>query len=46
VTNSVSAKTTGLIAGEEPGNSKLTKAQKVGTPIVNEGELLDLLNVK
>ncbi len=43
ITNAVSAKTTGLIAGEEPGNSKLTKAQKVGTPIVDEAELLKLL---
>ena len=31
ITSAVSAKTTALIAGEEPGNSKLTKAQKVGT---------------
>jgi DNA ligase (NAD+) len=44
VTSSVSAKTTALIAGEEPGNSKLTKAQKVGTTILNEQELLELLN--
>jgi DNA ligase (NAD+) len=46
VTSSVSAKTTGLIVGEEPGNSKLTKAQKVGTPIVSEGDLLELLSAK
>jgi len=44
ITNAVSAKTTALIAGEEPGNSKLTKAQKVGTTILNEHELLELLN--
>ncbi|MFL6034289.1 MAG: helix-hairpin-helix domain-containing protein, partial [Gaiellaceae bacterium] len=44
ITNAVSAKTTALIAGEEPGNSKLTKAQKVGTTILNEQELLELLN--
>ena len=43
VTNSVSSKTTGLVVGEEPGNSKLTKAQKVGTPILNESDLRDLL---
>ena len=30
VTNSVSKKTTGLVVGEEPGNSKLTKAQTRG----------------
>jgi DNA ligase (NAD+) len=46
VTSSVSAKTTGLIVGEEPGNSKLTKAQKVGTPIVSESDLLALLSAK
>ena len=39
ITNAVSAKTTALIVGEEPGNSKLTKAQKVGTTILNEQEL-------
>jgi DNA ligase (NAD+) len=43
VTSSVSAKTTALIAGEEPGNSKLTKAQKVGTEILDEAALLELL---
>ena len=46
VTGSVSAKTTGLIVGEEPGASKLTKAQKVGTPILSEGDLLKLLRTK
>jgi DNA ligase (NAD+) len=45
-TNAVSAKTTALIAGEEPGNSKLTKAQKVGTTILREPDLLELLNSK
>jgi DNA ligase (NAD+) len=43
VTNSVSSKTTGLIVGEEPGNSKLSKAQKVGTPILDEDALAALL---
>jgi DNA ligase (NAD+) len=43
VTNSVSAKTTGLVVGEEPGASKLTKAQKAGIPILSEGDLLSLL---
>jgi DNA ligase (NAD+) len=43
VGDSVSKKTTGLVVGEEPGNSKLTKAQKTGTPILGEGDLLKLL---
>jgi DNA ligase (NAD+) len=43
VTDSVSAKTTGLVVGEEPGASKLTKAQKAEVPILSEDELLALL---
>jgi DNA ligase (NAD+) len=43
VGDSVSKKTTGLVVGEEPGNSKLTKAQKLGTPILGEKDLLKLL---
>jgi len=43
VTSSVSSKTTGLVAGEEPGASKLGKAQKAGTPILSEQDLLKLL---
>jgi DNA ligase (NAD+) len=43
VTNSVSAKTTGLVVGQEPGASKLTKAQKAEVPILSEGDLLALL---
>jgi DNA ligase (NAD+) len=43
VTNSVSSKTTGLVVGEEPGASKLTKAQKAGVPLLTEQELLELL---
>jgi NAD-dependent DNA ligase len=39
----VSSKTTGLIVGEEPGNSKLTKAQKAGVPLLTEADLVDLL---
>ena len=37
------SKTTGLIVGEEPGKSKLTKAQKAGVPILTEQDLLQLL---
>jgi DNA ligase (NAD+) len=43
VTDSVSKKTAGLVVGEEPGNSKLTKAQKLGTPILDEAAFLALL---
>jgi DNA ligase (NAD+) len=36
VTNSVSAKTTALVVGEEPGASKLTKAQREGVELLDE----------
>ncbi|HET8651183.1 MAG TPA: NAD-dependent DNA ligase LigA [Gaiellaceae bacterium] len=44
VANSVSKKTTGLIVGEEPGASKLTKAQRTGVPLLDEAELARLLS--
>ena len=44
VTDSVSKKTTGLIVGEEPGASKLTKAQRNGVPLLEEAELRKLLS--
>ena len=43
VTSSVSSKTTGLIVGEEPGASKLSKAQKTGVPLLAEADLDALL---
>jgi DNA ligase (NAD+) len=43
VINSVSGKTTGLIVGEEPGNSKLTKARKLEVPLLDEQALNQLL---
>jgi DNA ligase (NAD+) len=43
VTDSVSSKTTGLIVGEEPGQSKLTKAQRSGVAMLSEAELQRLL---
>ena len=43
MTNSVSKKTTGLVVGEEPGASKLTKAQREGVPLLTEADLLKLL---
>jgi NAD-dependent DNA ligase len=39
----VSKKTTGLIVGEEPGNAKLTKAQRDGVALLTEPDLLALL---
>ena len=45
VSDSVSSKTTGVIVGEEPGKSKLTKAEKAGVPLLSEADLLVLLVV-
>jgi DNA ligase (NAD+) len=43
VSDSVSSKTTGVIVGEEPGKSKLTKAEKAGVPVLSEADLVELL---
>ena len=43
VTNSVSKKTAGLVVGEEPGASKLSKAQQTGIPLLTEAEFERLL---
>jgi DNA ligase (NAD+) len=43
VSDSVSSKTTGLVVGEEPGRSKLTKAEKAGVPLLTEDDLKKLL---
>jgi DNA ligase (NAD+) len=43
VSDSVSGKTTGLIMGEEPGRSKLTKAERAGVPTLSEADLDALL---
>ena len=42
VSGSVSKKTAGVIAGENPG-SKLAKAQKAGVPVLTEQDLVALL---
>jgi len=42
VSDGVSKKTTGVIAGESPG-SKLAKARAAGVPILEEAELKALL---
>jgi DNA ligase (NAD+) len=46
VTNSVSSKTSALIVGEEPGASKLTKAQRLGIELVDEAGLEALLRAR
>lgn len=46
VTTSVSGKTTHLVAGDEPGPSKLQKAKANGITILNEEEFLDLIQEK
>ena len=43
VSASPSSKTTGLVVGEEPGKSKLTKAEKAGVPLLDESALKKLL---
>ena len=43
VTDSVSKKTAGLVVGEEPGSSKLTKAQQVGVELLDEAAFERLL---
>ena len=43
IVNSVSGKTSGLIVGEEPGNSKLSKARKLEVPLLDEPALIQLL---
>jgi DNA ligase (NAD+) len=43
VGSSVSSKTTAIVIGEDPGRSKLTKAEKLGTPQLSEKEFLALV---
>jgi DNA ligase (NAD+) len=44
VSDSVSSKTAGVVVGEEPGASKLGKAQKLDVPILTEADLVALLS--
>jgi DNA ligase (NAD+) len=43
VTGSVSGKTDYVVAGEDPGGSKYNKAQKLGTEMIDEERLLELI---
>ena len=45
VTSSVTKNTTALIVGEKPGKSKMDKAAKLGTPVMDEAEFLKLLKM-
>jgi len=42
-TGSVSKKTDYLVVGESPGASKVTKAKKLGVPVIGEAEFLAML---
>ena len=43
VSGTVSKNTTALIVGEKPGNSKTTKAERLGIPVIHEADFLDLI---
>jgi DNA ligase (NAD+) len=43
VTGSVSKKTSFLLAGEDPGASKWNKAQEIGTEVIDEAKLSEML---
>ena len=44
--SSISKKTTFILAGDNMGPSKLEKAQKLGIPLINENEFLEMINEK
>jgi DNA ligase (NAD+) len=43
VTNSVSKKTSYVVLGEDPGASKFNKAQQIGTEMIDEDRLTEML---
>jgi len=46
VTGSVSRKTDYLVVGESPGGSKYRKAQQLGTPMIEEAQLLEMISAE
>merc|ERR1719300_1807973 len=46
VTTSVSKNTKYIVAGSEAGESKLSKAKQLGTPVITEDEFLNLIREK
>jgi DNA ligase (NAD+) len=43
VTNSVSKKTSFVVVGDEPGASKFSKAKELGTEMIDEDRLRELM---
>src|SRR5262249_44380185 len=43
VAGSVSKKTTAVVVGEDPGGTKFNKARQLGTPLLDEAALEELL---
>ncbi|KAF2356816.1 BRCT domain [Trinorchestia longiramus] len=46
VVGSISKKTTHLLVGDEPGGSKTTKAEQLGTTVISEDDLLEMLRTR
>jgi len=46
VSSSISKKTNFIVAGDNMGPSKLTKAESLGIPIISEQDFIDKINIK